>query len=151
MEPPRRRSKLNSDDLFVPPDQGESTKTEAREPEQTAAEEPPAAADVVPPEPDTPSVPPPIPPQRPTPKRRRRGAPPAPITRNARRVNARGPVSDLDLVSFNCKMTRGLRRAVKHYAADVDVDIQDVVAAALEDYLDERGVPFPGSDQQQPD
>jgi hypothetical protein len=39
------------------------------------------------------------------------------------------------MVSFNCKMSRGLRRRVRILAANNEVDIQDVVAAALEDYL----------------
>jgi hypothetical protein len=42
------------------------------------------------------------------------------------------------MVSFNCKMSRGLRRRVRILAANNEVDIQDVVAAALEDYLAAR-------------
>ncbi|MFC9250626.1 CopG family transcriptional regulator [Amycolatopsis thailandensis] len=59
-------------------------------------------------------------------------------------------MSDDDLVSFNCKMSRGLRRSVRHFAADAEVDIQDVVAAALEEYLEARGIDIPGVDQRQP-
>ncbi|MFD8497972.1 hypothetical protein [Amycolatopsis sp. NPDC059657] len=160
MEPPRRQSKLEDHDLFAPP------------PPPPPVEEPEAVEpkpDPIPPSEPIDQVPPgptnqdddgpaadtkdekEIHEEKVKRPRRRRGAPPPPITRNARRRNARGPVSDDDLISFNCKMTRGLRRAVKHYAADFDVDIQDIVAAALEDYLADRGVPFPGSDQVQPD
>lgn len=78
------------------------------------------------------------------------GARPAPITRNPRRLRVVGRVSDDDLVSFNCKMSRGLRRSVRHFAADAEVDIQDVVAAALEEYLEARGINIPGVDQRQP-
>lgn len=56
------------------------------------------------------------------------------VTRNPRRRPV-VDVSDEDMVSFNCKMSRGLRRRVKILAANSEVDIQDVVAAALEDYL----------------
>lgn len=69
---------------------------------------------------------------------RRRGRSPAPlVTRNPRRL-PRGQVSDADMVSFNCKMSRGLRKRVRILAANNEVDIQDVVAAALEDYLAAR-------------
>ncbi len=69
---------------------------------------------------------------------RRRGRSPAPlVTRNPRRL-PRGQVSDEDMVSFNCKMSRGLRKRVRILAANNEVDIQDVVAAALEDYLAAR-------------
>lgn len=75
---------------------------------------------------------------------------PAPVTRNPRRLRVVGRVSDDDLVSFNCKMSRGLRRAVRHFAADAEVDIQDVVAAALEEYLQDRRIVIPGADQRRP-
>lgn len=75
-------------------------------------------------------------PARPTPRRRGRG--PAPlVSRNPRRL-PRGQVSGTDMVSFNCKMSRDLRRRVRILAANNEVDIQDVVAAALEDYLAAR-------------
>jgi hypothetical protein len=159
MEQPRRTSKLDDDDLFGPPDQpqppeepqgnAEAQQVEQAQPSAGAAASVKQGSVAPVMREEAPTVPAVSKPRRSG--RRSRGAPPPPITRNVRRVSARGPVSDDALVSFNCKMTRGLRRAVKHYAADVDVDIQDVVAAALEDYLDERGVPFPGSDQAQPD
>lgn len=176
MEKPRRRSKLDDgEELFgapkqvqtydAPPDQGSYVATPTNpappqrdaEPTETATGLPEVVAE------PTPEAAPsaevvveqateaPVAETRPAaPRRRRRGAPP-PITRNARRLAVHGKATDNDLVSFNCKMTRGLRKAVKKYAADVEVDIQDVVAAALEDYLAERNIPFPGSDQPQPD
>jgi hypothetical protein len=76
--------------------------------------------------------------------------PVGPVTRNPRRLRVVGKVSDEDLVSFNCKMSRGLRREVRHFAADAECDIQDVVAAALAEYLVARGRPVPASDLQQP-
>jgi hypothetical protein len=77
--------------------------------------------------------------------------PSKPVTQNPRRLRVSGRVSDHDRVSFNCKMTRGLRRAVRHYATDAEVDIQDVVAAALVEYLGTRGVDVSHLDLQQPD
>lgn len=91
-----------------------------------------------------PSVPPvPSPPEErqvaAAPRRRNRG--PAPlITRNPRRLRT-AQSSDDDMVSFNCKMSRGLRMRVRILAAKNEVDIQDVVAAALEDYLAARTEP----------
>lgn len=41
-------------------------------------------------------------------------------------------------VSFNCRMDRELRRAVRRYAADTDMDIQDIVDQALREYLTTR-------------
>lgn len=73
-----------------------------------------------------------------------------PVTRNPRRLRVVGKVTDSDMVSFNCKMSRGLRRSVRHFAADAEVDIQDVVAAALAEYLAARGVAVPGSELRQP-
>jgi hypothetical protein len=75
---------------------------------------------------------------------------PAPVTRNPRRLRVVGKVSDDDMVSFNCKMSRGLRRQVRHFAADAEVDIQDVVAAALAEYLSARGVAVPAFELRQP-
>ncbi|MFI5614965.1 hypothetical protein [Amycolatopsis sp. NPDC051903] len=105
-----------------------------------AAPEPPAEETPAPTQLEAPTPPPP-----PTELRR-----PAPVTRNPRRLRVVGKVTDDDLVSFNCKMSRGLRRAVRHFAADAEVDIQDVVAAALEEYLQDRGIAVPGVDQRQP-
>lgn len=73
-----------------------------------------------------------------------------PVTRNPRRLRVVGKVTDDDLVSFNCKMSRGLRREVRHFAADAECDIQDVVAAALAEYLVARGRHVPASELRQP-
>jgi hypothetical protein len=73
-----------------------------------------------------------------------------PVTRNPRRLRVVGKVTDDDLVSFNCKMSRGLRREVRHFAADAECDIQDVVAAALAEYLVARGRHVPASEVRQP-
>jgi hypothetical protein len=83
-------------------------------------------------------------------QRRAQRTPDLPVTRNPRRLRVVGKVDDSDLVSFNCKMSRGLRRQVRHFAADAECDIQDVVAAALEEYLTARGIDVPVSDLQQP-
>ncbi|MGH3319187.1 MAG: hypothetical protein ACRDQA_15170 [Nocardioidaceae bacterium] len=52
-------------------------------------------------------------------------------------TDTRGPRSD-DRVGFNCKMDRELRRAVRRYAADAEMDIQDIVDEALREYLSAR-------------
>jgi hypothetical protein len=78
----------------------------------------------------------------------RPGAPP--VTRNPRRLRVGERVSDDDLVSFNCKMTRGLRREVRYAAAEWECDIQDVVAAALAEYLTARGRHVPPSELRRP-
>lgn len=77
--------------------------------------------------------------------------PPGPVSRNPRRLRPAGKPSDTDMVSFNCKMSRGLRRQVRHFAADSEVDIQDVVAAALAEYLTVRGTDVPPSELRRPD
>lgn len=148
---PRRESKLDDDDLFGPPPDPEPPVDPEPEPEPEIESESDQGNDQAEAPADQATKIQATKPRVGSRRRRSKGLPPPPITRNARRVIARGPVSDNDLVSFNCKMTRGLRRSVKKYAADVEVDIQDVVAAALEDYLADRGISFPGSDQQQPD
>jgi hypothetical protein len=71
------------------------------------------------------------------------GVPGPPVTSNPRRLRPGGRVSDDDLISFNCKMTRGLRREVRQAAAQWECDIQDVVAAALAEYLAARGRQVP--------
>jgi hypothetical protein len=76
------------------------------------------------------------------------GVPGPPVTSNPRRLRPGGRVSDDDLISFNCKMTRGLRRAVRQAAAQWECDIQDVVAAALAEYLAVRGRQVPLRGQQ---
>lgn len=75
----------------------------------------------------------------------------APVTRNPRRLRVVGRVSDADLVSFNCKMSRGLRREVRQAAAEWECDIQDVVAAALAEYLTARGRSVLPPELRQPD
>lgn len=136
VEPPRRRSKLvghhpaeRHDDAPVPPMQRVDpvSPPTAGEPDRGPA-----------PDPVTESIERSRSDQRQTPSRRRRERGPAPlVTRNPRRLPAT-EVSDEDMVSFNCKMSRGLRRRVRILAANNEVDIQDVVAAALEDYLAAR-------------
>lgn len=74
-----------------------------------------------------------------------------PVTRNPRRLRVVGRVSDEDLISFNCKMSRGLRREVRQAAAEWECDIQDVVAAALAEYLAARGRRVPPFELRQPD
>lgn len=71
------------------------------------------------------------------------GMPGPPVTSNPRRLRPGGQVSDDDLISFNCKMSRGLRREVRQAAAQWECDIQDVVAAALAEYLAARGRQVP--------
>lgn len=69
----------------------------------------------------------------------------------SRRRRPHPVLRDTDLVSFNCKLTLGCRRAVRTLAAELDVDIQDVVEQALVEYLQRRGVtvdrrpPAPGN------
>jgi hypothetical protein len=134
VEPPRRRSKLigshpaerHDDDPAEQPQPPEVAAPRTPEPERL----PPAAA-------DEDSEPHRLD-RSPTPRGRRRERGVAPlVTRNPRRLRATN-VSDDDMVSFNCKMSRGLRRRVRILAANNEVDIQDVVAAALEDYLAAR-------------
>lgn len=50
---------------------------------------------------------------------------------------------ELRLVSFNCKMTVACRRAVRTLAAQLDVDIQDVVEDAMVLYLADREIEVP--------
>lgn len=63
--------------------------------------------------------------------------------RPAAAARGRGPqagkVSALDMVSFNCNLTRDARAKAKMYAASIDVALQDVVEAALIAYLEPRG------------
>lgn len=88
-----------------------------------------------------------------TSSRRTAGEPlPGPVTRNPRRLQVKlRRTSPDDMISFNCKMSRELRRVVRHYAADYEVDIQDVVAAALAEYLTRRGRDVPAFELRQPD
>jgi len=141
VEPPRRRSKLvghhpaeRHDDDSTPTSQGIDLISPRTSDERDHVASPDSGADSS--EPSRPDERPP-PPARP----RRRDRSPAPlVTRNPRRLRA-AQVSDEDMVSFNCKMSRGLRRRVRILAANNEVDIQDVVAAALEDYLAARTGP----------
>lgn len=128
MEQPRRTSKLGSDSPFDPPPPKPADKETHADTEGEGQAEPSS---------NKPAAP--------------REATSAPISRNTRRLTVHQNVSDEDMVSFNCKMSRGLRRSVRHYAADVEVDIQDVVAAALVDYLQARDRPVPDSELRQPD
>lgn len=48
----------------------------------------------------------------------------------------------LDMISFNCNLTRDARAKAKMYAASIDVALQDVVEAALIEYLEPRGYPI---------
>lgn len=125
MEQPRRASKLDNDNPFDPPPKPDRDTRADTEAETEPASNKPAT----------------------TPQE----ASSAPISRNTRRLTIHQNVSDDDMVSFNCKMSRGLRRSVRHYAADVEVDIQDVVAAALVEYLQARERPVPASELRQPD
>ncbi|HEY2766250.1 MAG TPA: hypothetical protein VGJ13_19895 [Pseudonocardiaceae bacterium] len=74
------------------------------------------------------------------------------LTTRSRRRRA-APLSDTAMVSFNCNMMVGMRRLVRRFAADHDVDIQDVVEEALARYLEDQGIEAPRRplDQQQPD
>jgi len=70
-------------------------------------------------------------------------APPVTRSRRRRGGTAAATVTDMDMVAFNCNMTRVARQAVRLYAAEHDVDIQDVVEDALIAYLAARGIPVP--------
>ncbi len=125
--PPRRRSKLAGGG-YGEPDPSTDQHDDRPEPPEPPAE-----------------------PAGPVPDNQPAGETPArPITRNPRRLRVVGKVTDEDLVSFNCKMSRGLRREVRHFAADAECDIQDVVAAALAEYLVARGRAVPASELRQP-
>jgi hypothetical protein len=124
--PPRRRSKLAKNEYGVPPKPDDAT------PENPSIE--------VSDQDDQ---------RTPDPQTGERLAA-TPVTRNPRRLRVVGKVTDEDLVSFNCKMSRGLRREVRHFAADAECDIQDVVAAALAEYLVTRGRHIPASELHQP-
>lgn len=133
VETPRRRSKLAGEAFGEPPDRsptpaGTNTSTDQQAlPVGMAQTPPPSAGGQV---------------------ASRLGAPP--VTRNPRRLRVGERVSDDDLVSFNCKMTRGLRREVRYAAAEWECDIQDVVAAALAEYLTTRGRHVPPSELRRP-
>lgn len=64
------------------------------------------------------------------------------ITTRSRRRRP-GPLSATEMVSFNCRMIAGLRRVTRAYAAEHDVDMQDVVEDALAEYLEHRGFNVP--------
>lgn len=98
--------------------------------------------------PATPAEPMPSPPEPPASAPEPAPAPP-PATAQASRPARRGRVarrvekpSPMDMVSFNCNLTRGARSAAKMYAAEIDVALQDVVEAALIEYLEPRGYPI---------
>ena len=152
VEKPRRQSKLDPDDPFdLPPRPRHEDRPGTSSPDSEAQAKPGGASagespteSPRPPDHETKR-------DQPKPPPRRRPRPAAPVSRNPRRLTVHKGVSDEDMVSFNCKMSRGLRRAVRHYAADVEVDIQDVVAAALVDYLQARDRDVPAFEQRQPD
>ena len=63
--------------------------------------------------------------------------------RSGRRKRTSEVLDPFDLVSFNCKMTVVTRRLTRMYAARQERDLQDVVAHALTEYLERRGVEIP--------
>lgn len=63
--------------------------------------------------------------------------------RTGRRKRSSREVDDFDLVSFNCNLPVITRRKVRAFAAEQDVDLQDVVHDALVRYLAEFGVQVP--------
>jgi len=134
--PPRRRSKLAGGGYGEPPHQDTPPPAPDEEPAEVVDQDEPAEDQHERPEPA---------------QRSGEGSPAAvPVTRNPRRLRVVGKVTDDDLVSFNCKMSRGLRREVRHFAADAECDIQDVVAAALAEYLVARGRHVPAAELRQP-
>jgi hypothetical protein len=65
----------------------------------------------------------------------RLGADASPVVQTRSRRRRRLALGPDEMVSFNCNMTVKLRRAIRQLAAQLDVDIQDIVETALVDYL----------------
>lgn len=63
--------------------------------------------------------------------------------REGRRKRSNRKLDDFALVSFNCNLPVITRRAVRAFAAEHDVDVQDVVNDALIRYLADFGTVVP--------
>lgn len=69
--------------------------------------------------------------------------------RTGRRKRSTRALDDFALVSFNCNLPVVTRRAVRAFAAEQDVDLQDVVNDALVRYLADFGISVPRSRDEQ--
>lgn len=91
-------------------------------------------------------------PDRATPANQRKSPDPGeqvvPI-REGRRKRSNRQRDDFALVSFNCNLPVITRRAVRAFAAEHDVDVQDVVNDALIRYLADFGTVVPRTRSEQ--